>query len=961
MNKYKKIATAVVATVMAGTMCFSVAGCNNKKNNNSTTEKYEKGYAPSLTEDGKLSYKSTTEIRANLGYKGDTTGIGYHATGELPMSATGAAGNSITLSSGKTYQKGELKPNFATIQENLGLKIKDVFTGKGTADQMTESKTQGFQNYDLIVANVANISTEAGEGNILDLSPYLDLMPNYKEYLNAGAIMQMSLLGNINTAKNTAAMYYAPYFDGYDDVERYVLARQDYVSELLDHADLSKATISFKKQAADKKGIGYKTDFDYVGTTASIEPYMGTTGSWTIETADPSDFTKVGVVKVNYGAVITELGNVNSELYKAVAAALPSGKTPQKESGNIVSIQNQMINDSVGEVTGAQLLKVLREYIKVAYEYSNTASGTYSKLYGNTVNGATTKLSDVFNGTYAAWDVDLLAALFRSYVTCGDLLGTYQGGEHAKYLFGFSPRAASTNRACDLWRFVAQLYGVRGLESKLNYSYIDASGNLRDARFNASTWEALDNFSAFFKEGLVASANSSNANDFYATNGSASTSSYYDGANHFQQLFSFDYAQTQTAPAYVFDGVPNSKTGNYLYSAADKAGGTLGTDYFVETTDGYLYAPVITPVSRWYVNDTSEAALNGTITHNYTSLDQNNVIMRFTESWRTVKTAGIFIPKAGVQNNPERLSATLAFIDYLYSNDGQIINTYGPMAANNNLTGSDAEGYTSDCGGFWYGTPVTAAELGVTGDVNDMAAMKAAGVVETFDGVQYSVTDAYASKAFAFGNKLYKGILYNGKQMPKITDAMIKSFYGMKVNGYTATSSAVGSYTSYAQMIVGTNLGFGEKFQSYEYQLTSSQGLAGETVVGSAIGNGTIKHVTFSIDKNNWWYTICPSGAPLSSSNNTTIKDYAEFTKLFTTGSSNYSTMLLLVGLFGLGDDGFAVTQIDTSYVVSGSKTTLDDPAAAVTYVSSKAPQYEAIYQLAWLALVNYYDVHIAG
>jgi putative aldouronate transport system substrate-binding protein len=70
---------------------------------------------------------------------------------------------------------------------------------------------------------------------------------------------------------------------------------------------------------------------------------------------------------------------------------------------------------------------------------------------------------------------------------------------------------------------------------------------------------------------------------------------------------------------------------------------------------------VMVPVARW--ND-------GT----------GETFMRFTESWRSVKTDGWGISKAGVGNDTNKLHAALALIDYAYSEKGQILMSYGPDA-----------------------------------------------------------------------------------------------------------------------------------------------------------------------------------------------------------------------------------------------------------------------------------------
>jgi len=69
------------------------------------------------------------------------------------------------------------------------------------------------------------------------------------------------------------------------------------------------------------------------------------------------------------------------------------------------------------------------------------------------------------------------------------------------------------------------------------------------------------------------------------------------------------------------------------------------------------------PVARWF---------DGT--------NADGVYMRFTESWRSVKTDawGISIP--GVGDDTDKLNAALALIDYAFSPEGQILMSYGPDA-----------------------------------------------------------------------------------------------------------------------------------------------------------------------------------------------------------------------------------------------------------------------------------------
>ena len=83
----------------------------------------------------------------------------------------------------------------------------------------------------------------------------------------------------------------------------------------------------------------------------------------------------------------------------------------------------------------------------------------------------------------------------------------------------------------------------------------------------------------------------------------------------------------------------------------------------LDSEAGEKYMAAMVPVARWY---------DGT--------DPNGVYMRFTESWRSVKTDGWGISKAGVGDDQDKLYACLKLIDYAYSEEGQILMSYGPDA-----------------------------------------------------------------------------------------------------------------------------------------------------------------------------------------------------------------------------------------------------------------------------------------
>ena len=227
-----------------------------------------------------------------------------------------------------------------------------------------------------------------------------------------------------------------------------------------------------------------------------------------------------------------------------------------------------------------------------------------------------TTRSNLFVGQNAAWDADELVALLRCVVANPQ---TLNGTDTVQGLF--SRDDANNQRRVDMFRFAGTLFGVRGLESRQDYLYVGTDGMLHDARQEAETYVALERMNAMVKEGLISSSfvkNETNDTKTMLTNDA--------GFMH------YDYNQTQTV---------------YNQTALQ---------------DGEKYMAVMVPVAHWF---------DGT---------EGGVYMRFTESWRSVKTDGWAISKAGVGSDTNKLNAALALIDYAYSAKGQILMSYGPDA-----------------------------------------------------------------------------------------------------------------------------------------------------------------------------------------------------------------------------------------------------------------------------------------
>ena len=484
-----------------------------------------------------LTYAPGTTLRLATGYNSKKTGLSYDAD---------TAGQGITLA-GVTYHTGDLKPTWVAMQDILKIKIEDKYQGNSATNEFKYWQER-LNEVDMLSGNTIALNEYGEKGSLVNIAEYLDRMPNFKAYLEANPIVRLSITGNTTTG----AIYFAPYFDGVNDIERMPLMRVDWAEKLLD-------------------GEGPFSAFKSGTLNAAVyQPYMPTSGKVSIETP-------------------TADGKSTFTLTK-----------DYDKAGNIVKTMNDAL--AAGKVTGVQAVNMLRDYIDKAY----------NGYYG-------TKRSNLFIGQDAAWDVDELVALLRCVVANAY---TLNGKDSVQGLF--SREDSNLQRQVDLYRFAGHLFGVRGLESRQEFLYVDTDGKLRDARQEVATYEALDKMRDMALEGLISES-------FIKSQGENSGKMLENNLG----FMSYDYNQTQT----------------------------ILNDTKLKNVPGGKYMAVMVPVARWY---------DGT--------NPNGVYMRFTESWRSVKTDAWAISKDGIAGNKDKLYAALSLFDYAFSPEGQILLSYGPDA-----------------------------------------------------------------------------------------------------------------------------------------------------------------------------------------------------------------------------------------------------------------------------------------
>ncbi|MBR4291607.1 MAG: hypothetical protein IKT52_13360 [Oscillospiraceae bacterium] len=259
-----------------------------------------------------LAFEAGTVLRMATGYNSAKTGLFFDAE---------TAGEGITLADGKTYQTGDLKPTWVEVQDVLGMKFENLYQGNSASNEFKYWQDR-LNEVDMVSGTAAQLSEFGEAGSLVNLAEHLDKMPNFKAYLEENAIVRLSVTGNVDNG----AIYFSPYFDGVNDIERMPLMRVDWAVKLLDGEG---------EFTAEKSGT----------TAAAVyEPYMPTSGKVVVD-----------VVKADGSAV--------EQVTKDYDAA-----------GNIVALMNEK-----GAMSGVEAVNMLRTYIDTAYNgyYGTTRSDLF--------------------------------------------------------------------------------------------------------------------------------------------------------------------------------------------------------------------------------------------------------------------------------------------------------------------------------------------------------------------------------------------------------------------------------------------------------------------------------------------------------------------------------------------------------------------------------------------------------
>ncbi len=430
----KKILAVTGLAMVSG---LTLSGCNPQTNVVNPGSVYNKdGYtyevAPAAYEyEGTLANK---DVNIYLNYAG-TAGVSYVS----PDAYT----NPIDK---VTYTQGTILPTWIELGKITGTTVKDVasYTDKSDDDTYKTVSGQSFKTkdggaIDLFANTVKNINSMGKDGNAYDLTPYINegKMPNFKKYLDANPTIksQITVEGKI---------YYTPYFDGYNEIERMFVMDTAMVEALLDTDNFS----NFDSTLSGKGGS------DNTLKEANYQPFLN------------PDF--------NYAA----------DTNVTISVGAKAQTVEVKKTDNIIKQQNASLAQGV---SGKDLAQQFKNYLKAAY--------------GHLVdNGTLKKYSDIFVSESAVYNCDDLVALMRVVKANPKLVS----GGKADTVEVFFPRGQANNRVANILD-LAQIWGIQGLDAESNNFFFDANGKLQSLGTTQASYDALELLHDLYAEGLIVS------------------------------------------------------------------------------------------------------------------------------------------------------------------------------------------------------------------------------------------------------------------------------------------------------------------------------------------------------------------------------------------------------------------------------------------------------------------------
>lgn len=452
--------------------------------------------------DGVEYYSGTINLALNYKDQAYLT-YGRGTSSKAPQSYTTVDGKVLTKNSSTAAIWQDIQSNLSQTQ-HTGKTI--TFADAALAGDSTKSSMKNAINakyvgnegkkIDILQITTADEFVDAvNNGDFVNLDAYKDYLPNLYKWFSTheGVYNQMKM----GTSKG---VYYTPYFDGVDQVEKGISMNAQIVRSLLDDAK-DEATKDFN----NKDGYDTATTLKQVSYTT---PYITDMNNQTISV----------------------LGKDNKATTIQVTIT---------EASNVITLQN-----ALDVKNGENLVTTLKNYLLATYgNYISTAVGGKASpetaIYDN--------LSEIFVSNKACYNADELIALLRCVKTNPEKLT----GSSSSSVIPVFPRTAENNRASIFFE-LSQIFGLRGTNGEKGRFWYNESGKLVDTITQEYALDCIDLMHDLQDEQLFPTSN------YWMQDGSSATNDYRKvNMKNGTCFMTYDYSNVA---AYNADAYSGSKT-----------------------------------------------------------------------------------------------------------------------------------------------------------------------------------------------------------------------------------------------------------------------------------------------------------------------------------------------------------------------------------------------------------------
>ena len=229
MKKNLKVA---VLSSLAVAAVATVASCGGKDTTTTTTA------VPSTSESSTSGNSTTTTY--NHDPAGELNISVHYASGSKVSGVSYQLGDTVTLAYGEniTLTKNTILPTWKAFGEKINATIKEGCDySKDNSDADWDAyATDGYvdangNKLDLVMGVPKKYNPAIAKNELVAISDHLDEMPNFK----AWALSHKSIYESMKASDGK--VYYTPYFDGLDDIEKMNLMNVQYVQKLLDGSE----------------------------------------------------------------------------------------------------------------------------------------------------------------------------------------------------------------------------------------------------------------------------------------------------------------------------------------------------------------------------------------------------------------------------------------------------------------------------------------------------------------------------------------------------------------------------------------------------------------------------------------------------------------------------------------------------------------------------------------------------